>query len=57
MNINRRGFIFGSAAAAAFPGCSTAGVGLRELSPTEPAMKAGFGAVITVTDGTWRSEP
>ena len=52
-----RCFIFGSAAAAAFTGGPSSGVGLRELSPTEPVTKAGFGAVITVPDRTWRAEP
>ena len=35
MNINRRGFLFGSTAAAALAGCSTAKVGRRELKPGE----------------------
>ena len=35
MNINRRGFLFGSAAAAAMAGCATSKVGLRDLKPGE----------------------
>ena len=43
MNINRRGFLFGSAAAAALSGCSTAKVGLRELKPGEKRRIAMIG--------------
>ncbi len=35
MDVNRRGFIFGSAAAAALAGCATSKTGLRELKPGE----------------------
>ena len=43
MNINRRGFLFGSAAAATFAGCSTAKVGRRELKPGEKLNVAMIG--------------
>ena len=43
MNINRRGFLFGSAAAATFAGCSTAKVGARELKPGEKRAVAMIG--------------
>ena len=43
MNINRRGFLFGSTAAAAFAGCSTAKVGARELKPGEKRAVAMIG--------------
>ena len=45
MNINRRGFLFGSAAAAALAGCNTSKVGARELAPGEKRNVAmvGFG--------------
>ena len=35
MNINRRGFLFGSAAATTLAGCATSKVGLRQLKPGE----------------------
>ena len=35
MNLNRRNFLFGSAAAMALSGCQTAKVGVRELKPGE----------------------
>ena len=35
IDINRRSFLFGSAAAATLAGCSTAKVGARELKPGE----------------------
>ena len=35
MNLNRRNFLFGSAAATALAGCSTAKVGVRTLKPGE----------------------
>ena len=35
MNINRRNFILGSAAAATLAGCATNKVGLRALKPGE----------------------
>ena len=43
MNINRRGFLVGSAAAATFAGCSTAKVGARELKPGEKRAVAMIG--------------
>ena len=45
MNLNRRGFLFGSAAAASMAGCSTFKVGTRKLAPGEKANVAliGFG--------------
>ena len=45
-NINRRGFLFGSAAAAAFAGCSTAKAGVRELKPGEKHTVAMIGTGI-----------
>ena len=45
-NINRRGFLFGSAAAAAFAGCSTAKAGARELKPGEKHTVAMIGTGI-----------
>ena len=45
-NINRRGFLFGSAAAAAFAGCSTAKAGVRELKPGEKRNVAMIGVGI-----------
>ena len=45
-NINRRGFLFGSAAAAAFVGCSTAKAGVRELKPGEKRNVAMIGTGI-----------
>ena len=46
MNINRRGFLFGSAAAAALAGCATSKVGLRELKPGEKRRLALIGCGI-----------
>ena len=46
MNINRRGFLFGSAAAAAMAGCSTGKVGLRPLKPGEKRNVAMIGCGI-----------
>ena len=46
MNINRRGFLFGSAAAATFAGSSTAAVGARELRPGEKRKVAMIGTGI-----------
>ena len=43
MNINRRGFLFGSAAAAALAGCATNKLGLRELKPGEKRTVAMIG--------------
>ena len=43
MNINRRGFLFGSAAAAAMAGCATSKVGLRDLKPGEKLRAAMIG--------------
>ena len=45
MNINRRGFLFGSAAAAALAGCNTSKAWARELAPGEKRNVAmvGFG--------------
>jgi len=45
MKMNRRGFLFGSAAAATLAGCSTNKVGLRKLAPGERRRVAliGFG--------------
>ena len=43
MNLNRRNFIFGSAAAAALAGCSTQKIGLRELKPGEKRRLAMIG--------------
>ena len=43
MNINRRGFLLGSAAAAAFAGCSTANAGVRQLKPGEKLRAAIIG--------------
>ncbi len=43
MNINRRGFLFGSAAAAALAGCATSKVGRRELKPGEKLRAAMIG--------------
>ena len=43
MNINRRGFLFGSTAAAALAGCATQKVGLRELKPGEKRRIAMIG--------------
>ena len=42
MNINRRGFLFGSAAAATLAGCATGKVGLRDLKPGEKLRAAGY---------------
>ena len=46
MNINRRGFLFGSAAAMTLAGCSTAKVGRRELKPGEKLNVAMIGVGI-----------
>ena len=43
MNINRRGFLFGSAAAMTFAGCTTAQMGVRELKPGEKRTVAMIG--------------
>ena len=45
MNLNRRNFLFGSAAAAALTGCATDKIGTRTLKPGEKANVAliGFG--------------
>ena len=43
MNINRRGFLLGSAAAATLAGCATNKVGLRELKPGEKRTVAMIG--------------
>ena len=43
MNIDRRKFLFGSAAAMAFAGCSTSKVGLRPLKPGEKRTVAIIG--------------
>ena len=43
MNINRRGFLFGSAAAATLAGCATNKVGVRELKPGEKLTVAMIG--------------
>ena len=45
MNLNRRNFLFGSAAAAALTGCATDKIGTRKLKPGEKANVAliGFG--------------
>ena len=43
MNLNRRNFLFGSAAAATLAGCSTAKTGLRPLKPGEKRTVALIG--------------
>ncbi|MGN0851980.1 MAG: Gfo/Idh/MocA family protein [Kiritimatiellia bacterium] len=43
MKLNRRGFLFGSAAAASLAGCSTCKVGTRKLAPGEKANVAMIG--------------
>ena len=43
MNINRRGFLFGSAAATALAGCATSKTGLRALKPGEKRRIAMIG--------------
>ena len=43
MDINRRGFLFGSAAAAMLAGCATRKVGLRDLKPGEKLRAAIIG--------------
>lgn len=43
MNINRRGFLFGSAAAATLAGCATNKMGLRALKPGEKRTVAMIG--------------
>ena len=53
MNINRRHFIFGSAAAMTLAGCSTARTGARPLKPGEKRSLAmiGWGTVFYGDDG------
>ena len=46
MNINRRNFLFGSAAAATLAGCATNKVGLRDLKPGEKLRAAMIGCGI-----------
>ena len=46
MNLNRRNFLFGSAAATALAGCSTAKVGPRKPAPGEQANAAPTGFAI-----------
>ena len=46
IDINRRSFLLGSAAAAAFAGCSTAKIGARELKPGEKRNVAMIGTGI-----------
>ena len=46
MNLNRRNFLFGSAAATALAGCSTAKIGRRELKPGEKLNFAMIGCGI-----------
>ena len=46
MNLNRRHFLFGSAAATALAGCSTAKIGRRELKPGEKLNFAMIGVGI-----------
>jgi predicted dehydrogenase len=46
MNISRRNFLFGTAAAAAFAGHSTAKIGVRELKPGEKRRAAMIGCGI-----------
>ena len=43
MNLNRRGFLFGSAAAAALAGCATNKTGLRALKPGEKLRVGAIG--------------
>ena len=43
MELDRRGFLFGTAAAMSLAGCSTAKVGLRELKPGEKRRVAMIG--------------
>ena len=46
MNLNRRNFLLGSAAAATLAGCATNKVGLRELKPGEKRRIAMIGCGI-----------
>ena len=62
MNINRRGFLFGSAAAATLAGCATNKMGLRELKPGEKRAVALIGDEATVKrfykeNGHYRLQP
>ena len=43
MNMNRRNFLFGSAAAMSLAGCSTAKMGVRARKPGEPVNVACIG--------------
>ena len=43
MNLNRRNFLFGSAAATALAGCATNKVGVRPLKPGEKRRVAMIG--------------
>ena len=53
-NINRRGFLFGSAAAAALAGCATAKVGKRVLKPGERRHVALIGCGIQGRGLVWQ---
>ena len=51
MNLNRRNFLFGSAAAATLAGCATNKVGLRPLKPGEPgAVPVDWDGLIPVSE-------
>ena len=52
MNLNRRNFLFGSAAATALAGCSTAKVGVRTLKAGEKATVAIIGYGLRARDLT-----
>lgn len=52
MNLNRRNFLFGSAAATALAGCSTAKVGVRTLKPGEKPTVAIIGYGLRARDLT-----
>ena len=52
MNLNRRNFLFGSAAATALAGCSTAKVGVRPLAPGEKPNVAIIGYGMRARDLT-----
>ena len=52
MNMNRRNFLFGSAAATALAGCSTAKVGTRQLKPDEKPAVAVIGYGMRARDLT-----
>ncbi len=52
MNLNRRNFLFGSAAATALAGCSTAKVGVRTLKPGEKPAVAVIGYGLRARDLT-----